>query len=199
MSEIQNKLQIEKNIRKSRVGVWFKNILRPSLEANKNSCINFEIGCGHGHWLTSYAQENPSQNFVGIDLITKRIEKASSKVVKRKLSNVCFCKANANEFLEFCDINLSNIYIMYPDPWPKKRHFKRRLIQLPFLDQLAQKTQLGGKLYFMTDHVDYFDWSCSMISESIHWNFTEEKWPHQERSYFQNILPTNKFFCALRS
>ena len=61
MSEFQNKLQIEKNIRKSRVGVWFNNILRPSLKGNQNSCINFEIGCGHGHWLTSYAQENPSQ------------------------------------------------------------------------------------------------------------------------------------------
>jgi tRNA (guanine-N7-)-methyltransferase len=199
MSEIQQKLQVEKNIRKGRVGDWFKNILGPSLESNNNSCINFEIGCGHGHWLTSYAQENPSQNFVGIDLITKRIEKASSKVVKRKLNNVSFCKADANEFLEFCNLELSNTYIMYPDPWPKKRHYKRRLIQLPFLELLAQKTQLGGKLYFMTDHVDYFDWSCAMISESIHWNFTEEQWPHQERSYFQNILPANKFFCALRS
>ena len=199
MSEIQEKLKIEKKIRKGRVGDWFKNILTPSLESNNNSCVNFEIGCGHGHWLTSYAQENPSLNFVGIDLITKRIEKATSKVSKRRLTNVSFCKADAIEFLEFCDIELSNTLIMYPDPWPKKRHFKRRLIQLPFLDLLAQKTQLGGKLFFMTDHVDYFDWSCAMISDSMHWNFIEEEWPHQERSYFQNILPTNQFFCALRS
>ena len=83
---------------------------------------------------------------------------------------------------------------MYPDPWPKKGILKEDH-SIALFDQLAQKTQLGGKLYFMTDHVDYFDWSCSMISESIHWNFTEEKWPHQERSYFQNILPTNKFLC----
>ena len=100
MSEIQEKLKIEKKIRKSRVGDWFKNILTPTLESNNNSCINFEIGCGHGHWLTSYAQENPSLNFVGIDLITKRIEKAISKVTKRSLGNVSFCKADANEFLE---------------------------------------------------------------------------------------------------
>ena len=199
MSDIQEKLKIEKKIRKGRVGDWFKNILTPSLESNNNSCINFEIGCGHGHWLTSYAQENPSQNFVGIDLITKRIEKATSKVSKRRLTNVSFCKADAIEFLEFCDIELSNTFIMYPDPWPKKRHFKRRLIQLSFLDLLAQKTQYGGKLYFMTDHVDYFDWSCSMITSSTHWNFTKENWPHQERSYFQKILPANQFFCALRS
>ena len=58
---------------------------------------------------------------------------------------------------------------------------------------------VGGKLFFMTDHVDYFDWSCAMISDSMHWNFMEEEWPHHERSYFQNILPTNQFFCALRS
>jgi tRNA G46 methylase TrmB len=88
MSDIQEKLKIEKKIRKGRVGDWFKNILTPSLESNNNSCINFEIGCGHGHWLTSYAQVNPSLNFVGIDLITKRIEKATSKVTKEGL---CSC------------------------------------------------------------------------------------------------------------
>ena len=198
MPDIQKKLEVEKNIRRERVGDWFNNILKPSVETNHNSCINLEIGCGHGHWLTSFAQQTPRQNFVGIDLISKRIEKATSKVTKRKLSNVFFCKADANEFLEFCDIELSCTYIMYPDPWPKKRHYKRRLIQLPFLELLAQKTQYGGKLYFMTDHTNYFDWSRAMISDSIHWNFTEEKWPHQELSYFQNILPDNQFFCALR-
>ena len=51
----------------------------------------------------------------------------------------------------------------------------------------------------MTDHVDYFDWACAMISDSMHWNIIEEEWPHHEQSYFQNILPTNQFFCALRS
>jgi tRNA (guanine-N7-)-methyltransferase len=199
MSEIHTKLKEEKNFRRERVGEWFKNVLSPSLNSNNNCCINLEIGCGHGHWLTSFAAKHPSKNFVGIDLITKRINKASSKVTKRSLNNVSFCKADANEFLEFCDIVLSNTFIMYPDPWPKKRHFKRRLIQFPFLDLLAQKTQGGGKLYFMTDHTDYFDWSYAMISDSKHWNFTKGKWPHEECSYFQNILPANQFFCASRA
>ena len=136
MLEYREKLNKEKKIRLKRVGDWFANTLAPSLENNGNTSFNFEIGCGHGHWLTSYAKK-PSHNFVGIDLISKRIEKANAKVEKRNLYNVCFCKAEANEFLEFCDYELSNTFIMYPDPWPKKRHFKRRLVQLSFLELLA--------------------------------------------------------------
>ena len=192
------KQKVEKKSRMERAGDWFVNTLNPSLESNCNTSLNFEIGCGHGHWLTSYAIKRPSENFVGIDLISKRIEKANSKVEKRNLSNVCFYKAEANEFLEFCDFELSNTFIMYPDPWPKKRHFKRRLIQFPFLELVAKKTLLGGKLYFMTDHNEYFFWSRTMISDSKYWELTEEKWPHEEISYFQNILPSNQFFCASR-
>ena len=198
MLDYRKKLKEEKKSRLKRVGDWFVSILEPSLENNGNTSFNFEIGCGHGHWLTSYAIKKPTENFVGIDLITKRIDKANSKVGKRNLCNVCFCKAEASEFLEICDYKLSNTFIMYPDPWPKKRHFKRRLIQLSFLELLAKKTQYDGKLYFMTDNTDYFNWSSVMISDSKYWEVTEAKWPHEEFSYFQNILPSNQFFCASR-
>jgi tRNA (guanine-N7-)-methyltransferase len=199
MLDYREKLKKEKKIRSKRVGDWLANTLVPSLENNGNTSFNFEIGCGHGHWLTSYAIKKPSLNFVGIDLISKRIEKANAKVEKRKLYNVCFCKAEANEFLEFCDYELSNTFIMYPDPWPKKRHFKRRLVQLSFLELLAKKTQYDGKLFFMTDHTDYFNWASTMISDSKYWELTDSEWPHEELSYFQNILPSNQFFCASRS
>ena len=199
MLDYREKLKKEKKIRSKRVGDWLANTLVPSLENNGNTSFNFEIGCGHGHWLTSYAIKKPSLNFVGIDLISKRIEKANAKVEKRNLYNVCFCKAEANEFLEFCDYELSNTFIMYPDPWPKKRHFKRRLVQLSFLEFLAKKTKYDGKLFFMTDHTDYFNWASTMISDSKYWELTDSEWPHEELSYFQNILPSNQFFCASRS
>ena len=179
MLDYREKLKKEKKIRSKRVGDWLANTLVPSLENNGNTSFNFEIGCGHGHWLTSYAIKKPSLNFVGIDLISKRIEKANAKVEKRNLYNVCFCKAEANEFLEFCDYELSNTFIMYPDTWPKKRHFKRRLVQLSFLELLAKKTQYDGKLFFMTDHTDYFNWSSTMISDSKYWELTDSDWPHE--------------------
>ena len=199
MLDYREKLKKEKKIGSKRVGDWLANTLVPSLENNGNTSFNFEIGCGHGHWLTSYAIKEPSLNFVGIDLISKRIEKANAKVQKRNLYNVCFCKAEANEFLEFCDYELSNTFIMYPDPWPKKRHFKRRLVQLSFLELLAKKTQYDGKLFFMTDHTDYFNWASTLITDSKYWELTDSEWPHEELSYFQNILPSNQFFCASRS
>lgn len=192
------RLKTEKKAREDRVEQWVTDVLRTSLKATGKNIVNLEIGCGHGHWLTSFATKEINQNFVGIDLITKRIEKAVAKAEKRNLKNLCFCKADAQEFLELCHIKIANTYIMYPDPWPKLRHHKRRLIQPAFLDLLASKTIVGGRLFFMTDHLNYYEWSVSNISESVMWVLSKDDWPHEASSYFQNILPKNQILSALR-
>jgi len=160
--------------------------------------INLELGSGHGHWLTSYSQLNQESYFLGIDLITKRVEKANQKVSKRNLNNISFLKADAFELLESLpsDISIQNCFIMYPDPWPKKRHHKRRLLNERFLELLATKCKKSSKLFFMTDHDDYFVSSHNMILNSNLWSLKEEKWPHAEKSYFQDLLPQNNFFVA---
>ena len=77
---------------------------------------------------------------MGIDLITERIEKAVAKVIKRNLKNLFF-KAEPKEFLEPCDRKITDSFVMYPDPWPEQRHHKRRLLQSPFFEILAYKTE----------------------------------------------------------
>ena len=182
--------------RKRRVGEWVKEQVFPRLNECDQTTINLEIGCGHGHWLVSYSKVELNQLFVGIDLITKRIHKASSKVTKQKLKNVIFYKAEANEFIEYSDAKICRTFIMYPDPWPKARHHKRRLIQVPFLKLLASKTQADGEFYFMTDHNEYFEWASSMVYECKYWNIVDREWPHDAKSYFSELLPNNQFFCA---
>jgi tRNA (guanine-N7-)-methyltransferase len=172
----------------------------PNINCDSSELLNLEIGCGHGHWLTSFAEIAKERKFIGIDLITKRIAKANQKVSKRLLKNISFLKAEATEFLTALPLNilLQDCFVMYPDPWPKNRHHKRRLINQSFLDLLAENCTNTSKLYFMTDHLDYFRWSKQTISNSKHWNITTGQWPHVETSYFQNLLPKNTFLVADR-
>jgi len=98
--------------------------------------ITFELGCGHGHWLAAYAAAHPDEFCVGIDLITHRVERSVRKQTLGKLDNVIFLKAEATEFLEALPpaVVLRKIFILYPDPWPKKKHHKHRFIQTSSLD-----------------------------------------------------------------
>lgn len=160
--------------------------------------INLELGAGHGHWLTSFSEKKEDELFLGIDLISKRVEKANQKIKKRNLENVLFLKAEAIELLQSLPsyISIKNCYIMYPDPWPKKRHHKRRLVNEYFLELLAFKCKNSSKLFFMTDHDQYFSWTKSKIHLSKFWSLVEGNWPHSEISYFQDLLPQNNFLIA---
>ena len=196
MSDPLLKLHREKMCRKKRVGDWKNEKLTPLLDDHNINIINLEIGCGHGHWLSTFAKEKPEEVFVGVDLLSKRIQKAESKVIKQQIKNLLFYKAEATEFLDFVDPRLRNTFIMYPDPWPKYRHYKRRLLQHAFLELLACKTVSKGKLFFMTDHNHYFDWSINMILNSKFWELSGDEWPHDGSSFFSELLPYNRFFCA---
>ena len=189
-------IQNKKLERSERVGEWCKSKLNPVKNQFKQNFVNLEIGCGHGHWLSSFALDCDSEVFIGIDLITKRVEKAKLKCDKRFQQNILFLKAEASEFLESSNLSISKTFIMYPDPWPKSKHHKRRLIQGAFLDLLASKTIHNGLLYFMTDHEPYFKWSLLKIEQSTNWNIVDLAWPHNAFSYFSDLLPERMFFCA---
>lgn len=134
-----------------------------------------EIGSGHGDFLVNYAARFPERFCLGIDLITQRIEKSKKKAQRASLSNCHFLKARAEEFLE-CQPNdflWDEIIVLYPDPWPKKRHHKNRLFQMDFLTLLAKRVIPGAKIHFETDYEEYFDEVCSRISEHPDWCLVE--------------------------
>lgn len=153
--------------------------------------IVFEAGCGHGHWLTSYASVHPEQACVGIDLIAGRIDKANAKKAKRNLHQLNFIKAELNEFLEVLppEVRFQAVVFLFPDPWPKARHHKKRMIQLPLLEWLAQRMAVGGALYFRTDDRGYFEWTEEHLAESPFWQINRERgWLHEEATYFQDLM-----------
>jgi tRNA (guanine-N7-)-methyltransferase len=109
-----------------------------------------------------------------------------------------FYKAEAKEFISLIpdEIKLQNIFIMFPDPWPKNKHHKRRLIQQDFLTLLHTKTKKTGQVFFRTDHTAYFDWTIDMITTSTLWEFKSNPLPFEHKSYFQDLLPNFKTCSA---
>jgi tRNA (guanine-N7-)-methyltransferase len=108
-------------------------------------------------------------NFVlGIDLITGRIEKSQRKQELQNIKNVVFLKAEATEVLDALSPShlIEKIFILYPDPWPKRRHHKNRFICAENLTRLAKASTSDAQLYFRTDDADYFEWTMRELKKS---------------------------------
>ncbi|MFI3290556.1 MAG: tRNA (guanosine(46)-N7)-methyltransferase TrmB [Opitutales bacterium] len=154
--------------------------------------ITFEIGCGKGHYLSSYAAAHPSELCVGIDLISDRIKDSKRRAENKSATNAFFYKAEASEFLEALpeSVMLDKIFIMFNDPWPKKRHHKRRLMQHSFLEFIYKKCDKNTRLFFRTDYDEYFEWTKELIEANDLWELDEETpLEFEEVSQFQRILP----------
>ncbi|MFW6137841.1 MAG: tRNA (guanosine(46)-N7)-methyltransferase TrmB [Spirochaetota bacterium] len=125
-----------------------------------NNPLVVEIGSGNGHFLTEYAALVPEHNFIGTEILGGRARKFHSKVEKRRLGNVAIIKGDARRFVwEFLYKQMVEEFItMFPDPWPKKRHHKKRLIQVPLVNMLKTRLVHHGSISIVTDHSEYRDW-----------------------------------------
>ena len=153
--------------------------------------ILFEAGCGHGHWLTDYAEANPGMICAGIDLISWRIRKGNEKKAKRGLQNLHFYKAELSEFLGALPVGIrfDRTVLLFPDPWPKAKHHRRRMVQPSFLDEVARRTDRGGEFCFRSDDRPYFDWTVEHLSEHPEWEIDESaQWPYESETYFQSLM-----------
>ena len=190
----------EQKEREGRVQHFFDTEINPALDLNNTMTFDLEIGCGHGHWLNHYSNLSSASISVGIDLISKRIRKANTKKDKQNNRNLFFLKSEASEFLQSKPVHLkiSNIFIFFPDPWPKNKHHKRRLIQDSFLNLLHINTHKHSKIFFRTDHLEYFDWVRLKIKENNFWKLTDTDFPFAHDSYFQQLLPNFSSIVATR-
>ncbi|OHE65127.1 MAG: tRNA (guanosine(46)-N7)-methyltransferase TrmB [Treponema sp. GWA1_62_8] len=128
--------------------------------------VTVEIGFGMGIATAKIAQANPDRSYLGIEVHTPGIGRLLWEIEGRSLENVRIVQHDAVEVLEDMvnDSSVSAFHIFFPDPWPKKRHNKRRLVTRPFTDLLARKLKPGGYLYMATDWVEYGDWALAELS-----------------------------------
>lgn len=133
-----------------------------------NHPVELEIGMGKGTFLTQQCKLHPEINYFGVEYARWFWRYASDRLRRNKCDNARTVRAEAMYFVrEFVpDASLSVLHIYHPDPWPKKRHHKRRLLQQPFLDQVQRILRPGGLLRIVTDHREYFDQIDALIKAS---------------------------------
>jgi tRNA (guanine-N7-)-methyltransferase len=129
---------------------------------------HLEIGFGMGEALTATARAHPENDYLGIEVYRPGVGNLLARLAAEGLSNVRVFCADATEVLQgtIPDSSLEAIYVFFPDPWPKTRHHKRRLIQPPFVDLVRQKLRPAGRIYLATDWEDYARQMMGVMSEA---------------------------------
>ncbi len=179
-----------------------KKLLADSLPAKAQSLLALEIGCGHGHYLTAYAAAHPDSFCIGIDLLKDRIARAGRKRDRAKLTNLLFLEAEAREFLDALpsSVDLADVFILFSDPWPKRRHHKNRILQTDFLSALAAKARPDARLCFRTDYAPYFSSAQGTVAGHSDWKLdASDPWPFELETVFQSRAASYQSFVARRT
>lgn len=129
-----------------------------------------EIGAGTGLFSVELASRHPEKNFVAVDVKADRLQKGAYEALDRKIENVIFLRARADELMQIFDAaSLVQIWLTFPDPFPRVRSERRRLTHANFLRQYATLLCSKGSLFIKHDNVDFFHWSLEqLVSEQWH-------------------------------
>lgn len=135
-----------------------------------------EIGPGNGKFITWLASQNPEKLFIAVELRNMRYQGVGEKSKKAAIENIITVHGDARYCLPYLfeAESLSEIYILFPDPWFKRRHYKHRLINSERAELFHSFLKKNGKVFFATDHEDYAAWVKKSFSKEK-WNFEEGK------------------------
>jgi tRNA (guanine-N7-)-methyltransferase len=134
---------------------------------NNNNPVVIEIGFGMGDSLIEMAETHRDTNFIGIEVHPPGVGRLINEADERNLSNIKVFCADANDVLEDCinDASLSRVQLYFPDPWHKKKHHKRRIVQPEFIDKIRRKLEVGGVFHMATDWEPYAEHMMENMAE----------------------------------
>ena len=142
--------------------------------------LDVDLGCGNGDLLCELARRHPERNFLGIDKLAGRVMKACRKA--GALDNVRILKVESSYAVRYLlpESSVENFYLLFPDPWPKRRHHRRRIVSHDFLDSIHRALEPRGTIHLATDDVHYFEQMQRVASSShkfeciMHSSFRED-------------------------
>jgi tRNA (guanine-N7-)-methyltransferase len=138
--------------------------------------IRLEIGFGGAEHLVAQATDNPRSGFIGCEPFVNGMAKALAAIDANKLANIRLHHADAAELIGWLPPNaLARIDLLYPDPWPKRRHWKRRFVSDASIERLARILATGGEVRFATDWPDYAAWTLRRFLRSTAFSWTAER------------------------
>lgn len=171
--------------------------------------FDLEIGTGNGTHFTHLTEKNPDRIYMGLELKFKTLVQSIRRSVRAGCINSRMAKFRAEQVSELFDFGeINNVYIHFPDPWPKKRHHKNRLIQPEFLGNLNSVMASGSLVEFKTDNCEYFKWAThyfrsspfqiEFYSEDLHNSFRRDNnfVTHFESLFLNKQQPI--YYCLLR-
>lgn len=122
----------------------------------RNAPLHIDLGCGDGSFLCALAQQWPDKNFLGIERLLNRVRICARKAVA--LDNVRLLRVESSYAVRYLlpPESVEKFYLLFPDPWPKRRHHRRRIVTPDFLKSIHAALQKNGSIYIATDDADYF-------------------------------------------
>lgn len=150
-------LPVERDQRIYKPASWFERLV-PSRMFGREAPYEVELGSGDGSFLLEWARRHPDRDFIGVERLLGRIRKLDRKSQRLGLSNLLGLRIEASYCVEYLLplASVSAIHIYFPDPWPKRRHHKNRLINETFAPKVHAALKPGACIHLRTDNLDYF-------------------------------------------
>jgi len=138
--------------------------------------VQLESGFGGGEHLVAEAERNPNTGFIGIEPFINGMAKALAAIDDRGLANIRLHHGDATDVLAWLpNASLARFDLLYPDPWPKRRHWKRRFVQDGSIAQIARVVRPGSEFRFVTDWPDYAAWTLRHLARAPDFEWTAER------------------------
>lgn len=159
--------------------------------------LDLDLGCGDGSFLLAMARRHPERNFLGTERQLGRVEKVARRIAREELSNTRVLRLESHYAARHLlpEQSVAICYILFPDPWPKRYHHPRRLLQEEFMIALRRVLLPGGELRVKTDDLPYFQWMEKIWArgagyERVGWE-EEPDWPETdfEQQFLAKGLP----------
>jgi tRNA (guanine-N7-)-methyltransferase len=176
---------------------YFREARIDEIFPNPAAPLELDLGCGDGNFFAELAKRHPDHNFLATERLMGRVEKVAKQIARGGLKNARVLRLESHYVLRWllpprC---ASVIYVLHPDPWPKRVHHDRRLIQAEFMEAVHRVLIEGGEFLVKTDDKPYYQWmekvfAASLGFERIKWNEPED-WPKTdfERDFVAKGLP----------
>jgi len=153
----------------------------------RHAPVEIDLGCGDGSFLAALAGENPDRNFLGIERLAGRVRSACGRIGRSGLKNARVLQFEISYALErlLPENSVASFHLMFPDPWPKRRHAPRRLVTENFLASLHRALVANGTLRIATDETDYFRQITRLVAQSPLFAVSSDAVPSAASSKFE--------------
>jgi tRNA (guanine-N7-)-methyltransferase len=153
--------------------------------------VEVDLGCGKGRFITARAKSHPDTNFLGVDRLLARLLRTDRKILEANLSNIRLLRIEVSYAVEYLlpRSSVSVFYVFFPDPWPKRRHHRRRLFTPSFLNALHRTLVPNGLIHVASDHAEYLESIQRLLDEADGFEEVPAFEPAEdERTEFETIF-----------